>query len=187
MKINVFEGARRIAWIAKTLVVLGALYFGISSEPYLKLVYETYGPDDEFVYAKDQDCDLTQDAYEDIKQTSNNAEEIKVQLCFRNHIFPNGDKLIPYLKEKGSTWGRPKYSTEVMQYTSLRAKQFILPADAKEKYNNLWWKEKFDNTWDGIKTAFAGYLLISLFTFAIGWIVRGFVGIPTGKDSRNSE
>jgi len=33
--------------------------------------------------------------------------------------------------------------------------------------------------------AFGGLLFILAFTWAIGWIVRGFMGIPRGQDQKN--
>ena len=43
---------------------------------------------------------------------------------------------------------------------------------------------KWVNIWQGIGIAIAGWIVIAIVTSVIGWIVRGFLGIPWRSDTR---
>lgn len=185
MKFNVFEGARRIVLLLQGIFVLAALGIGFFDDPYVRLVYETRYPNEPFSLAKNRECNYSNDASEEIERKTENGNEINITLCYRGSPFSGGDILIPFrLEDDGKVWGNGKYSTEVSEYTKKRTASFVLPPDAHDEYRKAWWEKKFENAWDGIKTAAIGYICILIFSFSVGWIVRGFLGIPQGRDHR---
>lgn len=95
-------------------------------------------------------------------------------------------KLIPYrvAKATGVVLGNTKSSPEVTQYMSSVLDTFQIPEAEEDRINSLWWPKKLKL----VGTYFLG-MLASLagwwaFTWTVGWIVRGFMGIPRGADSR---
>ena len=94
--------------------------------------------------------------------------------------------LIPYHVDKatGVVWGNTKSSPEVTQYMSSVLATFQIPEAEEDRINNLWWSEKLKlvgSYFFGMLASLAGWWA---FTWTVGWIVRGFMGIPRGSDSR---
>ena len=67
------------------------------------------------------------------------------------------------------------------------AKDFQLPesdfAEFDAKSRSIWWKDFFST----MGVLVAGLFLLWAFTSAVGYVVRGFMGIPMKADSRNDE
>lgn len=99
-----------------------------------------------------------------------------------------GERLVPYkIDEKGMIWGAASYSSEVSEYERQLEKRFILaPRDeefAEKEFSRRYWRE----IKEGIGYLAIGLAIFGGFVWAVGWIVRGFVGIPRGMDKRPSE
>jgi len=95
------------------------------------------------------------------------------------------EQLVPYkIDEAGTIWGASSYSTEVSEYKGQLEKRFELsPADeawVDEESSRRYWQ----NWRDVVKYLFAGLALFWVLVWAIGWIVRGFAGIPMHLDAR---
>ena len=80
-----------------------------------------------------------------------------------------------------------RYSTEVTSYAEGVGAAFALSADeAKDAEKRLWdarlrqWKEAAQVMFGGLAI---GWLVVA----CIGWIARGFLGIPRGKDERAAQ
>jgi hypothetical protein len=116
----------------------------------------------------------------------------------RKFVDPDGDSdgpwknyhaermLIPYRVDKatGAVWGNTKSSPEVTQYMSNVLDTFQIPEAEEDRINNLWWSSKFELVgmyFLGMIASLAGWWA---FTWTVGWIVRGFMGIPRGSDGR---
>lgn len=180
MKLNVFEGARRIALLFGGLWVVGCLAYAIFSEPYYRVAYTVRWPGMAPVLVEDCSAD---DAQEYIDPKTPNGERISVVLCFSAHKADNsGEMLVPYAPaENGKMWMAEKYSPEVSRYTKPVGKAFQLTepgvkeAKARKRAALLeQWKIAMQVLFGGLA---AGWALIT----ATGWIVRGFMGIPRGK------
>ena len=50
--------------------------------------------------------------------------------------------------------------------------------------NEQWWSEKWENIWEGALTLIGGLTVLWVLSWFIGWIVRGFLGIPMGQDRK---
>ena len=108
---------------------------------------------------------------------------IKVTLCFLAQDFPAG-RLIPYKYENG-LWGKKKYSSDVELYVNKVSAAFVIPKADEEKLDKQWWSKRFR----GLGAIF-GWMLLNLailfvFAWVVGWIVRGFMGVPQGQDKKS--
>ncbi|MDX9690306.1 MAG: hypothetical protein EOM37_03980 [Proteobacteria bacterium] len=188
MKINMFEGARRITVLLQASFVLFFVGLAVFETPYVVLTYETKHPNEPFSYAENQECDYLNDESEYIERKMDGHEERNIRLCFRAMQFSDGEMLIPFkIDEGGKIWGGSKYSDEVKAYVKKKKFSFFLPSDVDQKYRKVWWDKRLSGLWDGVKILVAGYLSLLIFSFVVGWIVRGFMGIPMGKDFKISE
>ena len=92
--------------------------------------------------------------------------------------------LVPYAlgEREGWTLMRDQYSSAVGAYTREIGNGFVLDeagiSEAKRLYATRLRQERID----ALKWLFGGLAVGWLVTFLIGWIVRGFMGIPIGLD-----
>lgn len=197
---NVFEGARRISLSIKVLWVLcfaALLYIQTGhmqtqQTPSVTLIYKTEGPHAPFEpadYCGINDAEKVTDVILDAEKTAS------ITLCFEAQKFEDGRILVPYSDEEGKWWGGEKDSIDVSKYARRRSVQFVLPQKGKVEALNLWekqvtrlrrewWSELLKIVGISVAGGIGGWLTISIITKVIGWIVRGFLGIPSGQDTR---
>ena len=185
MAINVFAGARRIALLISAVAALGTLIALWASPPYVGIKVQVTHPQAPFALTEDE-CPW--DSARHYFTTKLRGERsIGVDLCMKSMDF-HGAQLIPYrVDAAGMIYGAASYSDEVDAYEKELKKRFQLsPADLKavDKITS----QRDTRAWkDGLF-----YLSIALGVFwaavwGIGWIVRGFTGIPMGKDHRPTD
>ncbi len=184
---NLFEGARRFAMIVAGLWTLGILIVGFTIEKsvYVYYKYPNFGSEPQLSEGTCDDLDATEYGLKNF--ATSKGTNINVSLCFAAVSgFEGGKKLVPYKMDTktGVIWGAHKYSTEVSTYKKELAATFQLPPKDYEtldkKANSKWWTDVKDL----MLMLFGGLLCIYAFTFAVGWVVRGFMGIPRGSDSK---
>ena len=187
MKFNVFEGARRIALLLAVVATLAVVAVAATHDPYLSLRYTVSLPGAPFVRSGEV-CPLDADSHY-FSTTTTSGHSIGVELCLLPSEFgKDGQKLIPYQIDKaGIVWGAASYSSEVSSYERELEKSFKLPT-ADETWANSEIAKRYRSNW----LSSLGFLAVGLaiywaIVWSIGWIVRGFAGIPRGKDSRPSE
>jgi hypothetical protein len=188
MKFNIFEGSRWIVRLFEIVWVIICILIGtVINEPYIAMYYETLYPTAPFVeLPKKQKCDYTKDAIRRISDYSlEGGEEISVILCFKAQIAANGQTVIPFkVDSNGRWWGSEKSSQAVTSYTEIRASNFKLtPAQeiSAQKRAASEWRIQLRDT---AVAAIGGVIMSEILKFVVGWIVRGFLGIPRGKDKR---
>lgn len=185
MKFNIFEGARRIALLCGLTVTAVVLWELSTYEPRLSQTYtiENVGSQ---VVKTDLGCpsDAKEHRFEVITRDLNRP--VQVKLCFLASLFgENQSALIPYLMTKdGTVWGGTEYSSAVMSYVKSVEKNFVLPVEdelrLKKDYDRLYW----DKWINGLKELAIGLLAFVCVVYSVGWIMRGFLGIPRGMDHR---
>ncbi len=78
-------------------------------------------------------------------------------------------------------------SHEVTEYTERTINTFVIPQADGKQIDARWWSKR----WEGIREVtinlLAGLALLFAFTWAVGWILRGFMGIPRGLDKKPSD
>lgn len=183
MKIDVFEGARRIALFVAAVAVAGTVVATAVREPYVPVVYEVVVP---ALPPKltINDCPANAGRHFFTTKTSH-GKTVPITLCMLTMQFDNGTQLIPFSSdEKGMLWGNGPYSEDVAAYGRRLEQHFQLPAaDEKiisEKISDAFW----ENTRENAKYLFFGLAIYWLLVLAVGWIVRGFFGIPQGADGK---
>lgn len=183
---NIFEGARRIAIVIGALGAFGGFAAALQQEPELYYAYRIpfYGasatkinPD----YCKE----FSNDGYKSLGYSSEDGSKFTVALCFSAARANNGEMLIPYAELNGQILMGAKYSAPVEKYMDAYvASNFKLnQADfdkAKAEYASQRIRKKAYTSGAVVGGLIIYWLIIS----AIGWIIRGFLGIPNGSDRR---
>ena len=184
MKVNVFEGFRRISWFLQFAIVGGAALYGVLSDPYVRVTFATTGPEKPFLLTEGPCAYPSRSEYLTVPMSS---REASITLCFEAITLKSGTKLIPY-----SSGNPPKYfgseypyGAEIDDYVKARAAQFAVSPDDEAKIESQFRAKQWGQWKDAALTAGGGWLALYLFTALMGWIVRGFMGIPGGKDSRD--
>lgn len=184
MQINVFEGARRISVALGVLWVGGFLVAAMMSNPFVNITYSipTFGAKP----VKVDDCPtVAEPMYEWV--TTSLGDSVRLELCLGTMPSDDGTRmLVPYARaEGGQVWLGAKYSNEVRNYTKQLAEALHLSGDIAAEVESLKWKKRIAEWRDYGAVMLGGLLAGWVFVSAIGWVVRGFLGIPRGKDVRN--
>lgn len=186
MKINVFEGFRRVSWLLQIVVVVVTVAIQSMNEPYIPIKLATRGPGLPF-YKISNGCSATsRDLYVGSKRTQFDVS-VSLNLCFESRKSNDGTELVPYKvdeSDRSKVWMNIPYSNEVETYANARAAEFEMPkayeAEIKKEYRSAKWR----HAKDGLLYVSIGWGVIWVFTTVAGWIARGFLGIPAGKDFR---
>lgn len=208
MAVNWFEGGRRITGLLQASVALvGAFYvlFGSSGNA---VVFETRSPDQNFqlTFEPCRYPDLTRNIGYKVELRRGDARDI--ELCFRQDIngilyrdYPAPVVVMPPpLTMRGEPPRPPQpppryflagaaFSPEVQAYVDERVDVF---RHARYEWESIardsLLQGKLWRIWYRLKEAWPWVfgLAFGLWIFAstIGWIIRGFAGIPSGKDFR---
>jgi hypothetical protein len=181
---NIFEGSRRIAYLAGGIAAAGTLIYAVTYEPYISIDYSVSHPHGAF---QRMNTSCPSDAGRTFFSTkSQSGISISIDLCLLPMEFGEDKRqLVPYkVDDKNMVWGAASYSSKVSAYEKELEARFVLPAEdnawlKEEKSRRYWdnWKESLRNLGIGL-SVFAG------FVWAIGWIMRGFMGIPRGMDKK---
>lgn len=179
---NIFEGARRIAFAVFVLWSIGVVLFTLFDRPYVAVMYEVlhHGAPP----ALGTGC-RSEDASEYVgARPTPSGKDVFVTLCFRASKFDDGRMLVPYKSEAATYWGLPAYSTEVSNYAKSVASEFAIPQSDDESLNTRYWEARWEQIKSGGQIFGGGLVVIWVITAGIGWIARGFMGIPAGQDRR---
>ena len=205
MAVNWFEGGRRIRDLLLWAVALsGGVYVIWGSTP--SIYFSTAYPDDPWKVAGD-DCPDPNESMYLWRYSFKPGDSRSVQLCFR----VNERDQIPYQKTEPPKDAPPPVITmisptraetaveewyfegstfddSVQDYMHARKDAFrMTPAlehAARDGLGKLAWNAGVQRFKDAAPWAGGIALVIWVITGLLGWIVRGFVGIPAGADFR---
>jgi hypothetical protein len=181
-RFNVFEGSRRIALLIKVVWAIGAVAVGWTNSPRVSLEFSTSHPDAAFI--RSDGCISGTDATRYISRPIDDGKIAYVELCFKAMKADSGELVVPYRSEGGRWWGNARYTPDVTAYTDARAKAFSLSEADREAAQEEWSSQRTENIRNGVLFAVGGWIVLSLLQMLVGWIVRGFLGIPYGRDRR---
>lgn len=205
MAINWFEGGRRISALLIAVPIIGGLtHVATAGNPYVTIA--TDGPGEPW-YVQTKPCEYP--AYTSYPGSRDFGGGIsrEIELCF--HANREGE--VPYAKAPAPANAPPplvrtnpseppaaeqkwyffgeRYSSEVTQYTSARRRDFELTPElqdeAKQTLNLSWLAGRTKAFREALPWVGGTIFAIWVTTLIVGWIVRGFAGIPTGKDFRD--
>jgi hypothetical protein len=183
MKFNIFEGARRIALLIGGIAIAGTLIALVTYDPYVSVQYSIAHPNGAFVRMQES-CPSDASRHYFTSKTST-GESVSVDLCLLAMSFKNNTRLIPYkVDEQGMIWGAASYSSEVSDYERKLEGRFKLPAGDEDALKKEISRRYRENWMSGLGYLVAGLAIFAGVVWAIGWITRGFLGIPRGMDKR---
>jgi hypothetical protein len=189
---NIFEGSRRIAKIVAALWSTGCVIYAVNNHPSVSAVYEISIFDSKPKLAEKCPADAVREYLYSWQQSTPSGTGISLTLCFLaadGITGTNSQKLIPYKIEPttNKVWANEKYSTEVTTYAKKVADNFKLPEADFAKFDaearTVWWEDFF--TIMGVMIG--GLAFLFGFTWAVGYVVRGFMGIPNKSDTRSNQ
>ena len=76
---------------------------------------------------------------------------------------------------------------EVTEYTKRTINAFVIPRADEKHVGKQWWSKRWDGIRDATFNLAIGLGILFTFTWAVGWIMRGFMGIPRGLDKKPSD
>lgn len=181
---NVFEGARRIAFFIGALWAVGILLITYHDTPYVAQNYQIFEPGGG-PYRTDDSC-LSPNRSEYVDTKTEAGELIYIHLCFVASKAESGRMLIPFTKtaDSKSFLMNEAYSDDVTAYTRKVAENFSLPTYDEKYLNNKYSDAKWHDIKSNVKILIIGLFGLWIFTAVMGWIVRGFLGISVGSDKR---
>jgi len=203
MAINWFEGGRRVSALFSGLILLGGGAYSAFGGSDNRVIVETISPSDAFHWTL-KGCD-----YPDQEKTWDGKVEFKsgdprvVAACFRVNkngklwydfgpeqqmqLDPINGKAPPPLKYR-KMLEVDTYTDAADAYMDRRMNEYKPTRAQFDAIGKDQWMIAWVNFWDRVKEAapwVAGLLFgLWVLTTAVGWIIRGFAGIPSGKDFR---
>lgn len=186
MNVNIFAGSRRIAYLGGGLATAGTLIITATYDPYISVDYSIAHPQGSFQRMKGA-CP-SEAARHYFTTTSSSEKQVSIDLCLLTMPFgKNNDQLVPYkIDEQNMVWGAATYSSEVSAYERELEARFVLPTEDSEwlekEISRLYW----DNWKESLRNLGIGLAIFAGFVWAVGWITRGFMGIPHGMDKKPS-
>lgn len=182
VRINIFEGGRRIALLIGILWAVGCVAYAAFTEPYTSITYVVPHLNTPPILAKE--C-LSDDAHEHLVLQSPNGKSVRVNLCFKASKADSGEMLVPYEDAgSGRVWMKKRHDSDVAKYTTAFAQTFQLSEQVMEAANAERRAALLEQWKWALMTLFGGVAVGWGFVASIGWIARGFMGIPRGKDAR---
>lgn len=182
MQTNIFSGGRRIAVVAGTLLAGATGGFAwLASEPHVRPTYavaingEAWPTDS---------CSYGIDGTETGSIVTPAGRSTTVSLCFKAQPASDGRMLVPYKLADGKIWMNDPNSPAVTDYMSKFASRFTLSTERGQDVDERWKQAERDQYRNTILTVAAAVVAAWIITTTIGWIVRGFLGVPRGQDFR---
>lgn len=182
MQVNIFSGGRRIAAVVGTLMTAASGGFAwLASEPYVRPTYavaingEAWPTDS---------CEYAIDGTETASVVTPAGRSVTVSLCFKAQLAADGRTLVPYKATDGQIWMNDRYAPAVTDYMSKFASRFTLSAERGQDVDEQWKQAEWDQYRNTVLAAAGAVVAAWIITATIGWIVRGFLGVPRGQDFR---
>ena len=183
MKVNIFEGARRAALFGGALWVCFCIAVGVLDDT--AYVQQTYAIS-HFGSAPVRVAECYIDEHKEYLRREDAAgNTVHITLCFRASKADNGQHLIPYAQAGGGKfWMAAANSLEVARYAQSVGSRFELDGTGRKEADSQRQQARWAH-WKQVVQFGGGGLLIGWIAVAlIGWVARGFLGIPKGRDTR---
>ena len=200
MAINIFEGGRRIAKIVTVIWIIGwsvgAYYTYESVKPTVNVTYKITGFKEAPVRIMEECPPDSIMNYVDMKTKS--GTKVLVKLCREKPKISDLMALAKNLEEEGDIKlagraldkiynlfiNKKSDSTERAQLEAA-----LVKADTNGDTDEAWIDNQGRSLLQkqigiGAMVAIGGILFLWVFTWSIGWIVRGFMGVPRGQDNK---
>jgi hypothetical protein len=184
VRFNPFSGARRIAVLLALIATVATLVASATNDPYVSTTYTVAHPTGPFV--KTEESCPSSAGHHYFSKTTRTGKSVSVTLCLLTMEFGQDRRqLIPYrVDDKGMVWGAASFSSEVTAYErQLEGRFSLLPRDEEELEREI--SKRYRDNWiSSLGYLAVGLAVFAVFVWAMGWVVRGFMGVPQGSDYR---
>lgn len=183
---NFFEGGRRVTLLLQGAIVFGTIWSIFLIDPYIEMRLATAGPEREF-FIYSEYCDGSSKKSTKSYYGIYDIGDIVMEFCF---LPLKGTNYIPYaIDDKGNySVTDSAYGIEIERYVDERISNFSFSSKIgkriKVEYRKLYWERWFEDLRDRLVIGMVILSFITAFSYATGWVVRGFAGIPKGSDRR---
>lgn len=183
---NIFEGSRRIAYLVGGLAAAGTLIYAATYDPYVSIDYSISNPRAAFKRMKEP-CP-TEAGRHYFTAAAGSGQQISINLCLLTMPFgEKSEQLVPYkIDDKNMVWGAATFSSEVSAYEKELEARFVLPDEENDWLEQEISRRYWDNWKESLRNLAIGLAIFAGVVWAIGWITRGFLGIPRGMDRKPS-
>jgi len=183
MKLNVFSGARRIAVLVGALIVVGCAAYAAFGNATARVYYRVVALSAPWLTTE---C-VRDDVSEWVSKTTPSGD-VSVTICFAQAEAEDGRRLVPFKTIEGTDriLLGDRYSSEVSAYKRKVAEELVLSKEAVEVANKSRWESRVQNWKDAGLFLVCAIAFLWILTACIGWVVRGFMGVPQGKDRRDA-
>lgn len=206
MAINWFEGGRRISQLFMGIVVAGGIGYVLLGGSTNRVTFETFSPDSPWTYTT-KPCSYPDYEHYLDQQFYIGKGKQPVSLCYRTQddkiLYARAKEVVrpvfnPYpvgspppvgsksMAKEWTYYTDTPYSPAVESYRLERANSFKpSPAEWEKAEDEFWtikWKRGWERFSEAVPFVAGGLFAIWLLTTILGWIIRGFAGIPAGQD-----
>jgi hypothetical protein len=183
---NIFEGSRRIAITAATVTAAIAMLYAVIDDPHISEYYSISSPSAPFEKTTDS-CPRGAGKHY-FSKLSPSGHRVHITLCLLPMEFEGSkDLLIPYKETSEGVYGKPSWSDEVTRYGEELERRFVFTDEDDERISDKASQEYWGSIFSTLKDIAIGILIFAGVVSLIGWIVRGFMGIPSGMDKKPAE
>lgn len=183
---NIFEGSRRIALIvaAGWLVFCGAV--AKDGPDTAQITYQKDWPNTDLKARPATDYCGYPNAEGRVDMTEGGEVVARLSVCFKAQTSMGGTVLVPYaLAPDGKVFlMQTNTSPEVRSYAERETARAVRSGKFNNEAKEAKRAKLFSFWWGMAKLAGGGLLAIWIATAVIGWVVRGFAGIPRGQDRK---
>lgn len=186
---NWFEGGRRVTLLAQGSILIGIVWSLFLIDPYIEFTLATKGPSEKF-FLSDSECGEDDKSewkkYDDVRGIG----DFYITFCF---LSVDSSGFIPYqVDDKGVLIAtEQKYDPELQEYIDERISNFsfssAVGSQIKAQYDKQYWGRWFEEFRKNILAGFLVLCVVTAFSYILGWIVRGFAGIPGRADRKPTE
>jgi hypothetical protein len=204
MKINMFEGARRITKLIAVLWVVGMCIYIFTWNPHIHAYFHVDSSGSESIRVVKQKSDCAEhDAREDkYWQQTINGTDFTLTLCFKRisaseflaDIAPVQSPVIEEVQnnpKKSTLVTNPAILAELNGETLSYRKKVtdnFKPSKADEDWiDSEVWPARWKNIKESSLWIIGGVAFLYIFSWCVGWIIRGFAGIPLGHDRKSDD
>lgn len=186
MQFNLFEGARRILYLVLVVVVVVGLWLTYEQRPSISRNYAvSIDQTGTISYRHVPDCAPDDSTDYFISKPTAGGRRVSGDFCFPTFVTSDGTRVVQYRSNPdGTVWGNEEYSPDVMAFKKRAEAEFeFAPSESHEidmQARKEQWKLWRSGIWNTVLGAFSVWFAAAL----LGWIFRGFMSIPGGRDSR---
>ena len=193
MAINIFEVGRRVSILLSVALILGFSVYTLKHyNEYPPYIPVTYVPTDavKVPMMRVEECPPLSFTTPEIKMETKNGTVATVYLCRADSEYEEVIALAIEADRKGVSEMQDravKRHAALYEHSPMETAQIKSAFVEDEKWVDDQWLPEILKSYLGPLVGFVSISLLFLwvFTWAVGWLVRGFMGIPRGQDNKN--